>query len=543
MRPRDVIPAAALRGPEDGIAWRLKPLRDRVAGCAGWKRVAVATGLGAVAVAALPPIYLWVALVAAFTGLIWLVEGARTARGAFWVGWWFGFGYFVFGLYWIANALLTKPEEFGWLAPIAVAALSALMALFPAAAAATTRLSGRSGVGGVLIFAAAWTFFEWVRSWAFSGFPWNLIGSVWTFSDAMIQVTALIGTYGLGLLTVAAAAMPAALTPARLPTLAVAGRRRRTLTAVVAAFLALAVVWAGGAVRLWLAGAGETVPGVRLRLVQPNISQTEKWSPSLRGAHFLSQVRMGMLPAEPPPTHVIWAEAAAPFYLAENPEALALLGEATPPQGLTIVGALRRAETPGERPQLWNSLLAVNASGQVVATYDKSHLVPYGEYVPFRSLIGIASVAGGAADFSRGTGITTLRLPGLPPVSPLICYEVIFPAAVAKRDDRPAWMLNLTNDGWYGQSTGPYQHFAAARLRAAEEGLPLVRVANTGISAIVDPYGRVVDELPLGAQGILDGGLPVALTTANPYGRWGNLIVFALVAATAAAGLRAGRRG
>ncbi len=395
MRADDVAAAAGWSGSVERFVRRLQPLRDRVAGCTGWRRVALAAALGAVAVAALPPIYLWITLVAAFSGLMWLIESESSALSAFWAGWWFGFGYFVFGLYWIANALLTKPEEFGWLAPIAVVALSALMALFPAAAAVATRLGRRSGVGGVLIFAAAWTFFEWVRSWAFSGFPWNLIGSVWTFSDAMIQFTALAGTYGLGLLTVAAAAMPAALVPAPPPAGGRSGRSTRTLLAVAAAFAVLAVVWTGGAVRLWIAGTADTVPGVRLRLVQPNIPQTEKWDAASRGTHFLKQLRMEELPAEPPPTHVIWSEAAAPFFLAENPEALALLGEATPADGLTIVGTLRRSRPPDEPPRIWNSLLAVNSDGDVVAAYDKSHLVPYGEYVPFRTFIGIASVAGG----------------------------------------------------------------------------------------------------------------------------------------------------
>ncbi len=431
---------------------------------------------------------------------------------------------------------MTKPDEFGWLAPIAPVALAALMALFPAAAAAATRLSRTSGVGRVLVFAAAWTLFEWVRSWAFSGFPWNLIGSVWTFSDAMIQAGAFIGTYGLGLLTLAAAAMPAALVGER------PGDEGAGLRPLVAALAVLALVGAGGSARLVLAGPSETVPDVRLRLVQPNIPQAEKWKPELRGQHFLSQLRMGSLPGDPPPTHVIWAEAAAPFFLAETPEALALLAEATPEKGLSIVGTLRRS-LPGEPYQIWNSLLAVTRPGAVVAAYDKSHLVPFGEYVPFRSILGLSSVAAGAADFSAGYGIATLSLPGLPEVSPLICYEVIFPAAVTDRDRPPRWLLNLTNDGWYGQSPGPYQHFASARLRAVEEGLPLVRVANTGISAIIDAHGRVIDQLPLGAQGLIDGPLPVALASATLYGRFGNAVVFALIAVVAAAGLALGRRG
>jgi apolipoprotein N-acyltransferase len=522
-----------------GLAARLRPVRDAIAEGAGWTRIAIAAGLGVVAVAALPPFYIWIALFVAFTGLIWLIDGARSPLAAFFTGFCFGLGYFTAGLYWVANALLTKPDEFGWLAPIAPVALSALLAVFPAGAAAVTKLSRTGGVGRILVFAAAWTLFEWVRSWAFSGFPWNLIGSVWTFSEAMIQTSAFIGTYGLGLLTAIATAMPAALVPGDHPGSREGGGPR---AAVVAALTVLALAWAGGAVRLALAGPVGTVPDVRLRLVQPNIPQTEKWQPELRGQHFLSQVRMSALPGEPAPTHVIWAEAAAAFFLAETPEALALLAEATPQDGLSIVGTVRRSP-PGEPHQVWNSLLAVDRSGHVVATYDKSHLVPFGEYVPFRSVLGLSSVAAGTADFSVGAGIATMSLPGLPAVSPLICYEVIFPARVADRNRRPRWLLNITNDGWYGQSPGPYQHFASARLRAVEEGLPLVRVANTGISAIVDPYGRVLDELPLGAQGLIDGPLPLALAGPTPYGRFGNTVVFVMIALVAAAGLAIGRRG
>ncbi len=534
----DAIKAARGEGlgrwPER-FAGRVNVLRRRVLDITGWKRLALAAGFGALAVMALPPIYLWIALMPAFTGMVWLIEGAKTTRAALFAGWWFGLGYFVCGLYWIANALLTRPKEFGWLAPIAVLGLSALMAIYPAAAAALTRASGARGVGRVLVFAAAWTFFEWVRSWGFSGFPWNLIGSAWSFSDALLQTTAVVGTYGLGLMTIAVMAMPAALGWGGEPH----GARRGGRPAwrpVLAAHGVLALAWAGGAIRLFVAGPGEFVPGVRLRLVQPNIAQSEKWDPELRARNFMAQLRMGSLPADRPPTHVIWAESAVPFFLAEHAEALALIGASTPKNGLTIAGAVRRSP-PDQPPQVWNSMIAVDSDGQVVGTYDKSHLVPFGEYVPFRQILGISSVAGGSTDFSPGRGIATEILKGLPPLSALICYEVIFPAEVADRRNRPQWLLNLTNDGWYGNSTGPYQHLAAARMRAVEEGLPLVRVANTGISAVVDAYGRVVDHLPLGAQGILDSDLPEALPAPTPYGRWGNAVVFALIAVFAAAGL------
>ncbi len=504
-------------------------LRAATAGASGWRRFALALLFGALAVVALPPIHFWPALIPAFAGLLWLIEGRRGWRSAFVTGWLFGLGYFTAGLYWIANALLTKPEQFGWLAPLAVLGLAAVQALFPGVAAALTRISGARGAGRVLIFAGAWTGCEWIRSWAFSGFPWNLIGSVWTVSDGMIQVTAVIGPYGLGLVTVAAAAMPAALAGDR-------ARRKRSWAAVACCFAALLAIWVGGLVRLQVAGEAEGVAGVRLRLVQPAIPQKLKWKGELLDQHLATQLQMGVGPADEAPTHVIWGETAAPLFLGEDAERRAAIGKFTPPGGLTITGTLRRTP-PGAPFRVWNTLHAVDARGDIVATYDKSHLVPFGEYVPFRSVLSIAKVTAGATDFSRGSGRTTLRLLGLPPVSPLICYEIIFPGHVVDRQDRPHWLLNLTNDSWYGRSSGPYQHFAAARLRAVEEGLPMVRVANSGISAIVDPYGRVVAKLGLGERGVIDGPLPRPLVMPTAYARMGNWLVLMVVVTAIGMGL------
>jgi apolipoprotein N-acyltransferase len=499
------------------------------AAVSGWRRIVLALLLGALAVVALPPIHFWPALIPAFAGLLWMIEGRRGWRPAFVTGWLFGLGYFTAGFYWIANALLTKPEQFGWLAPVAVVGLAALQALFPGMAAALTRISGAGGAGRVLVFAGAWAGCEWMRSWAFSGFPWNLIGSVWTASDAMIQVTAVVGAYGLGLFTVAAAAMPAVLAGGT-------ARRGHRWTAVGCGFAVLLALWIGGLVRLQVAGEAEAVPGVRLRLVQPSIPQKLKWKAELLDRHLATQMRMGMGPAEEAPTHVFWGETAASLFLGEDAERRAVIGEFTPPGGLTITGTLRRTP-PGVPFRVWNSLVAVDDRGDIVATYDKSHLVPFGEYVPFRSVLKFAKVTAGSTDFSSGSGRTTLRLPGLPPVSPLICYEIIFPGHVVDGQDRPDWLLNLTNDSWYGRSSGPYQHLAAARLRAVEEGLPLVRVANNGISAIVDPYGRVIAQLGLGAQGVVDGPLPRPLVTPTAYARMGNWLVLMVVVAAIGMGM------
>ncbi len=498
---------------------RLSRLAERVAATSGWRRLLLALALGATAVLAMPPVYVVPALIPAFTGLLWLLDGARNWRAALLIGFLFGLGHFTAGLYWVANALLAKPDEFGWLAPFAPVGLAAILAPYPAIACALTKLVPRPGLGRVLAFAAAWTLLEWVRSWAFTGFPWNLVGSVWAFSDAMLQPAAWIGVYGLGLATVAAAAMPSILS---VP----ASGLGRGWKAIALAFAVLAVFFLAGLCRLGLVGEVGVVEGVRLRLVQANISQSLKWRRELVDKHLLLQARMGAARADPAPTHVIWSEASAPLFLANDVERLRLVGEFTPHGGLTLLGTLRTTPLQEEPFQVWNSMLAIDDSGAIVGSYDKAHLVPFGEFMPLRSVLGVGSVAGGRTDFSRGSGVRTLRLPGLPPVGPLICYEVIFPGAVADRSDRPEWLLNLTNDGWYGISAGPYQHLVAARLRAVEEGLPVIRVANTGISAVIDPVGRVLAELPLGEQGVLDSPLPRSLSRSTLFamtGVWGIL--------------------
>lgn len=515
-------------------------LRRRLAALTGWRRWTVFGILGVLAALALPPLYLLPFLIPAFGGLLWAVEDSPGPGRALADGWWFGFGLSVAGLYWVGFSFFVDAAQYGWMAPFAIAGMAAGMALFPALAAVSGHwLLARSPItalGRVLVFSALWTATEWLRGWVLTGFPWNLIGTVWTVSDAIMQMAAITGVYGLSLLTVIVAAMPAVLagpilteSPESPESSTVPGSRWR---AVVLALAGVGVVWAAGAVRLSQA-SDETVPGVRLRLVQPNIPQALKWKPDLRRGHILKQLAMSRAPAQsgPPPTHVIWAETAVPYIIDQTPGLAKTLGQAAPPGGLIIVGA-PRATRPGTKPsRLWNSLLAFDSEGRLKATYDKFHLVPFGEYVPLRGLLPLGKLTAGRQDFSPGPGNRTLKLDGLPPVSPLICYEVIFPGQVAAID-RPQWLLNLTNDGWFGQTSGPYQHFAAARLRAVEEGLALVRVANTGISGVIDGYGRTINSIGLGREGIIDSDLPAALSARTPFSRlggWMTGFVLALV--------------
>ncbi len=502
---------------------RLTRLSRPLAGLSGWRRHAVAALCGVLLTAGLPPLYLVPLLVPAFAGLLWLLDGASRRRDAALIGWSFGFGHMLSGFYWVGIAFLVDAGRFGVLMPFAVAGMAAGLALFPALTVLAVAWTGWRGPARVAVLAGAWLLAEWLRAWVLTGLPWNLIGSVWSFSPEMLQLAAATGIWGLSLMTVLAGAAPAVL--AETP------RTRRAWVFVAAMLLLPAATWAGGTVRL--AGAPElgsdAVAGVRLRLVQPRIDQKLKWQADLRRDHVEQQMRLSRGAGGGAITHVIWAETAVPFFLAHETELRRVLAQAVPAGGLLLTGAPRSLTESGEF-RLWNSLHALDERGEIVGTYDKHHLVPFGEYTPLRAILGLAKLTVGSTDFSPGRGLRTIELPGLPPVSPLICYEAIFPGQVIAPGARPEWLLNITNDAWFGTSSGPYQHFASARTRAVEEGLPLVRAANSGISAVVDGYGRIVGRLGLNEMGVLDAPLPRPLAGGTLYARIGNWFVLILTA-------------
>jgi apolipoprotein N-acyltransferase len=486
----------------------------------GWRRAAAALALGGLSAAALPPVYATPALVIAFPGLVWLIDGAVDWKRAFRDGWWFGFGHFIGGLYWVANALLVDAAQWAWLIPFAVLCIPAILAFYIAAVGALVQRAQSTALR-ILLLGCGWTLAEWLRGQLFSGFPWNPIGSVWAFSDVAIQPAAAVGVLGLGFFTVLACAMPAALRD-------LTGRTRWALPAAGAALIA--TLFAYGAIRLPV-GEVATVPGVTLRVVQPNIPQHLKWQRELRDHHIATLLRLSRQPASQPITHLIWPETSVPFVPSADVAGRAAIASVIPEGGLLLTGAIRTT-MQGVRPfRIWNSLHAIDRAGRIVATYDKFHLVPFGEYMPLGDMLGLKKFTAGRTDFSAGPGPRTLKLPGLPAFSPLICYEIIFPGNVTaprltisagQRGERPGWLLNVTNDAWFGNSAGPRQHLVAARFRAVEQGLPVVRAANTGISAIIDPYGRLIGHIGLGLQGSVDSALPRALKSAVAYSSFGD---------------------
>jgi len=521
------------------IAKGLAGLRAHVRGLGVWQARLLAFGLGALAVFAMPPTYQIYLLVPAFSGLLWLSADAPSRWRAFAVGWWFGAGFFAAGLYWISFALLVEADKFAWLIPFSVLGFAFGLGLFCAFSALIVRMAPGGLTARALVLAGVWGLLEWVRAWLFTGLPWNPVGSVWAFSDAAIQGAAGIGVFGQSLLTVLAAASVGAVADDA-PRM---GAAPRWLTGL--AFLSLIAMWGLGENRL-AAATAETVEGVRLRLVQPNIAQSNKWKRELREANMLAQIDLGRAPprnGDPQPTHIIWAETSAPFFIENQTAWRRLVGAATPPGGLTILGAPRRVapQAQGEAFRVANAMLAIDNQGEVNAHYDKFHLVPFGEYVPFSDWLPLDKITQGQGAFTPGSGPVTLKLKGLPPVSPLICYEIIFPHQVTDPDERPTWLLNITNDAWYGKTAGPHQHFVSARLRAVEEGLPTVRVAFTGISGIIDGYGRVLEQLSLGEKGFVDGDLPKALKQPGLYARLGNAVPVSLSMLVFAVGLGLGR--
>jgi apolipoprotein N-acyltransferase len=481
-------------------------------------------------VAALPPVDLSPLLVVAFPGLLWLDEGSSHPSTSFGLGFAFGFGFFLAGLYWIFGALLVDVATFWWLVPIAALGLPAVFALYAGVALLATNLATNylrlPATAKIFAFAISWTAAEWIRGHAFTGLPWNLVGSTWSGgfpgAIAVLQCVSWIGIYGLSFVTVLAASLPAVL-GTRSPEPVSAGRR--WAPAIGAALLVL-IPGAAGAVRL--ATSPISAGKIWLRIVQPSIPQTLKWEP---GAGEENLRRLLYLSAAPAPRRVaaiLWPEAAMPFLLERDARVRHKIAAVVPESGYLITGALHANPLPGSVTHLWNSIEALNASGDIVARYDKAHLVPFGEYLPFRNVLPFKKITAGTIDLSPGPGPRTIALPGLPPFAATICYEAIFPGAIIDEQERPEWILNLTNDAWYGRSSGPFQHLANARTRAVEEGLPMVRVANNGISAVIDAVGRVQVRINLDTIGHTDVLLPPA-GGRTLYSRVGDWTVVALL--------------
>ncbi|WP_043339380.1 apolipoprotein N-acyltransferase [Belnapia moabensis] len=477
-----------------------------------WRRqLAAAFGLGLLSALALPPVHAVPILLIAIPGLLALTAAAPSGRRAAWLGFAWGWGHGLAGIYWITHAILTDVTNFWWLVPLAAPAVAIPLALFVLPPVLVARALP-AGWPRLLGFAGTWVLAELAKGFLLTGFPWNLMGTVWAFAALPLQPAALIGVHGLSLLTMLLAGLPL------LP-----GPRPWAGAAVVLAALAGFGAWR-------LAQPAPPASGVQLLLVQGNIQQEVKWRPEQRMRNFQRYLELtaefARHAAPGSKLVAIWPETASPFLLAQDPEAQRMAAEALPPGATLLAGTVRGEWAPdGQLQRVFNSLVALDSEGRVQAVYDKSHLVPFGEYMPLAGLLPIRLVTGGM-DFSAGPGPQRLDPPGLPPFGALICYEVIFPSAVTP-SPRPDWLVNITNDGWFGISAGPWQHLAAARLRAVEEGLPLARAAQTGISALFDSHGRRLAMIPLGTMGTTVVALP-GPASPPPFAHFGLAIPLAL---------------
>jgi apolipoprotein N-acyltransferase len=499
----------------------IRPLAQRIVVLWGWRRWLAAFLAGAVGALAMPPFGLFPALAVSFTVAIWLIDGATAPpgrrlvalRSAFAAGWWFGFGYFLAGLWWIGEAFLVDAEGFMWLMPFAVIGLPMVLALFSAVAFALARGLWSAGAGRLFAFAAAMAATEWLRGHVLTGFPWNAYGYALAGEVHLAQVLSVIGLPALTLVAVVILGSPALLAD---PPKTSRWSRRVPALAVLGLVGLAAFGWA----RLASTEVG-TVPGVKIRIMQPAIMQLDKFRPELRDEILKSYIDLSERPTGPDTpgldgvTLLIWPESAFPFLVSEDADALADIALMLPP-GATLLTGAGRAEPSGSDPdaRYYNSVHVIDTNGTIADTYDKVHLVPFGEYLPFQErleALGLQALTEQRGGFSAGPRLRTLDIPGAPPAGILICYEAIFPGDVTDPGRRPAWLLNVTNDAWFGLTPGPYQHFLQARARTVEEGLPLVRAGNDGISAVVDPLGRVLESLPLGSKGVLDGNLPKSL--------------------------------
>ncbi len=533
------------------IGVQLQEFAGKIRALTGWRRAAAAFGFGLCGALAMAPFYALPLLAVAFTGIIILLDGAadsaRPRLRAFAAGWWFGFGYFLAGVYWMAFSFFVQADQFAWMAPFAVTAMPAGLALFSGAAGLVSIAFWRPGWPRVVLFAAVFSIFEYLRGHILTGLPWNLAGQALAGSAVGAQTAAWYGAYGLSLVTIAfAGAGAAGLSRGVAP--------RRAAIWLAAPVIGALVLFVIGFARLSLAPAPPDQPSAYLRIVQPNINQRDKINPDKWGDNFYRNLERsaGAAPGDAP-LLIVWPENAAPL-LDEAVGALEVLANELPAGSSLIAGAVRRDAGESGAYRYYNAVALVeevDGARRVVDHYDKHHLVPFGEYLPFYDLlnaVGLAQLAPyGDAGFAAGVGPATLSSNGVR-FSPLICYEAIFPGAVYPREERPDLIVTVTNDAWFGDTSGPRQHLDQARLRSIETGLPMARSANTGVSALIDAHGRILERIPLYQTGHIDAALPPAI--APPlYDRLGDLLYFLMVAGAVAAGAwghilsRAARRG
>ena len=486
----------------------------------GWKRSLSAFLVGAFSALAMPPFDMFWVLFLTFPVLVWLIDGTAGDPGhsliarffpSFKIGWWFAFGYFLAGLWWIGSALLVEADSFAWMLPFAVLGIPALLALFWAIAIALARMFWSDDWRRIFVLAVFIAIAEYLRGILFTGFPWNTIGYAAMTTPIMMQSVSVLGLYGITPLAIIVFATPAIFAPG-------SNLKPRRLRALLVFSLVLTVAHISFGVWRLQNNPVQFVDDVKIRIIQPVVLQKDKWLPENESKIFDSYIALSTESSDPV-THYIWPESAFPFILTQRRDALAAIANMLPQDSYLITGAMRIEAGLGGKDDLrvFNSVYVINHKGEIVGAADKLHLVPFGEYLPFAELakkLGLQEITGIDGGFTPAISRRILSTKSAGGFLPLICYEIIFSGQILPNDDnkptaiKPKWIVNVTNDAWFGKTSGPYQHHRQAVIRGVEEGLPVVRAANSGISSVSDAFGRIQIKLALGEVGSIDSKLP-----------------------------------
>lgn len=470
----------------------------------GWRLAGGAILCGLVMALGQAPLSFPFGMLLALPTLGWLFLNHQSRKGAFLTGWWAGCGYFAASTFWIVEPFFVQPEIFGWMAPFALTFMAAGLALFWGGGFLFASFAQVKPIYRLAALAVAWTAFEFARAHILTGFPWGLLAYTWS-ETPVFQLLAYIGPHGLGLLTLLIGFLPLVI-------------RKNFWFSGSYSIVLIAALWLAGQARI--PDTPETSE-TTIRLLQPNAPQHLKWRGDMVDVFFKRMLKMTAAPAAHRPDLVVWPETSIPYPLDGESLALQLVSQAAGPTTQVMAGIQRHQDN-----RVYNSMVYLDQAGGILAVYDKHHLVPFGEYIPLGWLLtrfGIRGLADSDGNgFAAGTGTRVIKASGLPDFLPLICYEAIFPGLSQLDDERPKWLLHITNDAWFGNFSGPFQHLVQVRARAIEQGLPVARSANTGISAMIDPYGQMVKQLPLNTAGFLDAKLPLPLP-ATLYSKWGEV--------------------
>ena len=473
--------------------------------------------LGLISALAFPPIYALYLFVLSLCLMFKLTDLNNSYKQVIIKSYWYGVGFFIAGFYWIGNALLVDMVNFGWLYPIALFAIGAFFGLFTIPPFIAWYYFKKKNIYYQIVgFACIWVLTEWIRSFLFTGFPWNLLGTVFAFNDIFIQTASIWGTYGLSFIFLILCGSFYSLC---------VGFNKLSLVMILSLVAFLTIF---GLVRI--KNYEYQNSDIKIRLVQPSIAQSMKWNRNELENNFHKYVELSKKETLDNVDFVIWGETALPFDIEYNEKYRELIKEAIPNNGYLITGLVRYDIVNGKY-EAFNSMYVIDKKANVVGFYDKNHLVPFGEYIPLRKFLPdwIRPIANNIADFSTSEKLKNIKIGNYPKFGALICYEIIFPDKVVNRKDKPDWLVVLTNDGWYGKSSGPYQHLVSAKMRAVEEGISVVRSANSGISAVINPLGEVIKQIELHKKGWQDVYLPKYSKINTIYSTFGKQIVLTIL--------------